>query len=118
MSKSHVCESVVIHQDIIEKVKLQLLEVGLLSTLADYFKVLGDPTRIKILQALTISEMCVCDLSVVINISQSAISHQLRILRQANLVKFRKEGKVVYYSLLDEHVKNIVNIGLEHINEN
>jgi ArsR family transcriptional regulator len=118
MDESTICESTVIHKDTIKKVKLKLIEANQLTNLANYFKLLSDPTRITVLHALSISEMCVCDLSVLITLSQSAISHQLRILRQANLVKFRnEERKVVYYSLLDERVHLMVNIGLRHINE-
>jgi len=86
--------------------------------LAELFKVFGDSTRIRILWALDEAEMCVCDISVLLNMTQSAISHQLRVLKQAKLVKNRKEGKVVYYSLDDEHVKQIFDQGLTHINEN
>ncbi|NMA65168.1 MAG: winged helix-turn-helix transcriptional regulator [Clostridiaceae bacterium] len=86
--------------------------------LADFFKVLGDSTRAKIISALDISEMCVCDLAVLLNMTKSAISHQLRALRQANLVKHRREGKVVFYSLSDDHVKSVFELGLEHIKEN
>jgi len=79
--------------------------------------VFGDTTRIKILYALFASEMCVCDIAALINMTQSAISHQLRILKQARLVKYRKDGKIVYYSLDDEHVKQIFDQGLHHITE-
>jgi ArsR family transcriptional regulator len=92
-------------------------EDEILFAMADFFKVFGDSTRIKILYALISSEMCVCDLSVLLNMHQSAISHQLRVLKQANLVKYRKEGKVVYYSLKDEHVKTIFEQGLIHLKE-
>lgn len=85
--------------------------------LADFFKVLGDSTRIKIMSALDANEMCVCDLAVLLNMTKSAISHQLRSLKQANLVRFRREGKVVYYSLSDDHVRDIFTKGLEHIRE-
>ena len=85
--------------------------------LADLFKVFGDSTRIRILWALHEAEMCVCDIAVLLNMTQSAISHQLRVLKQANLVKNRKEGKVVYYSLVDDHVREIFDQGLIHINE-
>ncbi len=85
--------------------------------LADLFKVLGDTTRIKILCALFQAEMCVCDISALLGMTQSAISHQLRVLKQARLVKYRKEGKVVYYSLDDEHVESIFDKGLIHISE-
>ncbi|HOE56875.1 MAG TPA: metalloregulator ArsR/SmtB family transcription factor, partial [Bacillota bacterium] len=83
----------------------------------ELFKVFGDTTRIKILCALFESEMCVCDIAALLNMNQSAISHQLRVLKQARLVKYRKEGKVVYYSLDDEHVKQVFEVGLMHVNE-
>jgi ArsR family transcriptional regulator len=85
--------------------------------LADLFKVFGDSTRIRILWALDESEMCVCDISFLLNMTQSAISHQLRVLKQAKLVKNRKEGKIVYYSIDDDHVKLILNQGLIHNKE-
>jgi ArsR family transcriptional regulator len=85
--------------------------------LSDFFKVLGDSTRAKIIWALDESEMCVCDIAVLLNMTKSAISHQLKALKAANLVKYRKEGKVVFYSLTDDHVKEIFEKGLEHIRE-
>jgi ArsR family transcriptional regulator len=85
--------------------------------LADFFKMFGDTTRIKILHTLSVSEMCVCDLSELLNVSQSAVSHQLKTLRQMNLVKYRKEGKTAFYSLKDDHVKQIIDLGIEHIKE-
>ncbi|HHU74808.1 MAG TPA: helix-turn-helix transcriptional regulator, partial [Clostridiales bacterium] len=85
--------------------------------LADFFKVFGDSTRIKILWALDREDMCVCDLAVLLGMTKSAISHQLKTLRQARLVKYRKKGKVVIYSLADDHVKNILEVGFEHIGE-
>lgn len=85
--------------------------------LAELYKVFGDPTRIKILYVLTKSEMCVRDIAQVLNMSQSSISHQLRVLKQTRLVKFKRVGKVIFYSLADEHVYTILNQGLEHIAE-
>ncbi|HIW58173.1 MAG TPA: metalloregulator ArsR/SmtB family transcription factor [Firmicutes bacterium] len=85
--------------------------------LAELFKIFGDATRVKILCALFTNEMCVCDMAALLGVTQSAVSHQLRALKQARLVKFRKEGKVVYYSLADDHVKTIFDQGLTHINE-
>jgi ArsR family transcriptional regulator len=85
--------------------------------LADFFKVFGDSTRIKILWALDREEMCVCDLAVLLGMTKSAISHQLKTLRREKLVKYRRDGKNAFYSLLDEHVKNILEIGLEHLEE-
>lgn len=116
-NKIESCSCSVIHQDIVDKVKVHIPEEETLYDLADLFKVLGDSTRIKILCALFQSEMCVCDISALLNMTQSAISHQLRVLKQARLVKYRKEGKVVYYSLDDDHVKGIFDQGLIHIEE-
>ncbi len=110
-----VCEYTVIHQEVIDKIKLP--EEELLYDLGDFFKILGDSTRIKILSALFQSEMCVCDIAALLGMTQSAISHQLRVLKQGRLVKHRKEGKVVYYSLDDDHIKHIVDQGLTHISE-
>ncbi len=110
-------KSKVIHGDIVEKVKKNMKEDETLYELADFFKIFGDTTRIKILSALFISEMCVCDLAALLNMNQSAVSHQLRILKQARLVKPRKDGKVVYYSLADEHIKMIFDQGIVHIME-
>lgn len=110
-----VCECTVIHQEVIDKIKLPEEEV--LYDLGDFFKILGDSTRIKILSVLFQSEMCVCDIAALLGMTQSAISHQLRVLKQGRLVKHRKEGKVVYYSLDDDHIKHIVDQGLTHISE-
>lgn len=112
-----VCKCSVIHQETIDKVAKAMPEEELLYDLAELFKVFGDSTRVKILSALFESEMCVCDLSVALSMTQSAISHQLRVLKQANLVKFRREGKVVYYSLSDSHIKSIFDQGLLHVQE-
>jgi ArsR family transcriptional regulator len=111
------CDCTFIHSDIVEKVKKTMPKEETLYDLAELFKVFGDSTRVKILYALSASEMCVCDIANLLGITQSAISHQLRILKQARLVKYRKEGKIVYYMLDDDHVKEIFNSGLSHINE-
>ena len=111
------CDCTVIHEDVVNLVRDSMPHEESLYDLADIFKVFGDTTRIKILYALFASEMCVCDIAVLLNMTQSAISHQLRVLKQARLVKFRKEGKVVYYSLDDDHIKQIFDQGLIHINE-
>ena len=111
------CNCTIIHEDIVEKVKAKLLTEEKSYSLSEFFKFFGDNTRIKIIHALSMEEMCVCDISVLLNMSQSAISHQLKGLRQSKLVKPRKEGKVVYYSLDDDHIKQIFNQGLQHINE-
>ena len=112
-----ICKSTCIHEDNVRKAKELMPEEEVLYDMAEFFKVFGDSTRIKIISALFESEMCVCDLSSALNMTQSAISHQLRVLKQANLVKFRREGKVVYYTLSDDHVKDIFNQGLVHIQE-
>ena len=115
--KLDICDCKVIHEEIIEKVKGKMPEEETLSNLAELFKIFGDSTRVRILSALFISEICVCDLANILNMKQSAISHQLRILKQSKLIKSRRAGKVVYYSLDDEHVNNIFHEGLNHINE-
>lgn len=116
-NKSESCSCNVIHKEVVENVKNKLPKEEKLYDLAELFKVFGDSTRIKIICSLFESEMCVCDLSVLLNISQSAISHQLRVLKSARLVKFRRAGKVIYYSLDDEHIKQIFDAGLHHITE-
>lgn len=117
MKNFNACDCEVIHQDLIDKVKSKMPEDETLSDLSDFFKVIGDGTRIRILWALDETEMCVCDLANVLNMTKSAISHQLRALREANLVKFKKSGKEVIYSLADNHVKEIFEQGLIHIKE-
>lgn len=111
------CDCNVIHEDVVNTVKEKMPPEETLYDLAELFKVFGDTTRIKLLWALAESDMCVCDLAVLLNMTQSAISHQLRVLKQARLVKSRKDGKVVYYSLDDAHVKQIFDQGITHINE-
>ena len=111
------CEFKHIHQDIIETVRENMPEEDILVDLAELFKVLGDQTRIKIIFILFKEEMCVCDIAELVGMTQSAISHQLRVLKQARLVKFRKEGKSVFYSLDDDHITKIFDYGLHHIEE-
>ncbi|SMC60986.1 ArsR/SmtB family transcription factor [Papillibacter cinnamivorans] len=111
------CDCNVIHEDVVNQVREKMPQEENLCDLAELFKVFGDSTRVKILWALNEAEMCVCDIAVLLNMTQSAISHQLRVLRQATLVKNRKEGKVVYYSLDDDHIKHIFDQGFIHINE-
>lgn len=113
----HSCNCTIIHDDIVETVRKTMPEEETLYDMAELFKVFGDTTRIKILCALLESEMCVCDIATLLSMNQSAISHQLRVLKQARLVKYRKDGKVVYYSLDDEHIKHIFDQGLIHMNE-
>lgn len=116
-NKAEYCNCNVIHNDVIEKVRENMPKEEVLNNLAEFFKVFGDSTRIKIICALFKSEMCVCDLSALLGVSQSAVSHQLRTLKSARLVRYRREGKVVYYSLDDEHIKTIFDEGLNHITE-
>ncbi|MGO4988156.1 MAG: helix-turn-helix transcriptional regulator [Gallicola sp.] len=111
------CDCDVIHEDVVNKVQNSMAEEDHLYDLAEVFKVFGDSTRIRILEALSKSEMCVCDIAFLLNMTQSAISHQLRVLKQARLVKNRRDGKIVYYSLDDDHIERILNMGLEHIRE-
>ena len=111
------CEENRIHQDILQKVQSDLPDDEILYDLAELFKVFGDSTRIKILYALFESEMCVCDIAQLLGMSQSAISHQLRALKQAKLVKNRRQGKLVGYSLADDHVKTILGMAKEHLEE-
>ena len=115
--KIEVCKTTFVHEDKIRKIKEKLVKDEVLIELAEFFKIFGDSTRIKILSALLLEELCVCDLAAIVGTSQSAVSHQLRILRQAKLVKFRKEGKTVFYSLDDEHIAKIVDMGLAHVQE-
>lgn len=116
-AKIESCSCTIIHEDVVNKVREHMPQEETLYDLADIFKVLGDSTRVKILSALFQAEMCVCDIAALLGMKQSAISHQLRVLKQARLVKYRKDGKVVYYSLEDEHVKSIFDQGLVHIAE-
>lgn len=115
--KDNICENTIIHKEVVDKIQKELPDDDFIIDLAELFKVFGDSTRIKIISALLKEELCVCDLSAIIGATQSAVSHQLRILKQAKLVKYRKEGKVVYYSLDDDHVKEIIVKGSEHIEE-
>ena len=111
------CDCTVIHDDIVKKVKSRLPDEDLLFDLAELFKVFGDSTRVRIISALLHSPMCVCDIAVLLGMSKSAISHQLRALRQTRLVRYRREGKVVFYSLDDVHIGNIFKQGLAHVSE-
>ena len=110
-------ESNIIREDVIKTVKQNLIDDEEIYDLAELFKVFADSTRMKIICSLQEKELCVGELAYIINTTQSAVSHQLRVLKQAKLVKFRKEGKIVYYSLDDDHVNEIVAKGREHIEE-
>lgn len=111
------CEFLQVHQDVVDEVIKRMPDEDLLMDISELFKVFGDSTRIKILYVLLESDMCVCDLAQILNMTQSAISHQLRILKQSKLVKNRREGKTVIYSLADGHVRSIISQGMEHVGE-
>ena len=111
------CDCTQVHDDIVSEVTSQLPDDEILYDLAELFKVFGDSTRIKILYALSERELCVCDISELLGVSHTAISHQLRVLKGAKLVKYRREGKNVFYSLDDDHVRSIINQGMEHVEE-
>src|SRR5690554_2364865 len=111
------CGYTIIHENVVSDVRKKMLADETIMSLAEFFKVFGDPTRLNILYALSISEMCVCDLAALLTMSQSAISHQLKVLRQARLIKYRRDGKVIYYSLDDDHIRQVFAQGLAHVNE-
>jgi ArsR family transcriptional regulator, lead/cadmium/zinc/bismuth-responsive transcriptional repressor len=121
MSESNIvvdkCGCNIVHEDIVREVKREMLDENCFRELSEFFKVFGDDTRLKILKALTLSEMCVCDITALLSMNQSAISHQLKLLRQEKLVKYRRDGKTIYYSIDDDHIKYIFDLGLVHINE-
>lgn len=117
MTKNLTCETKCSHNELVTNVQQKMAETHSLQVLSELFKVLGDHTRIRILSALTHEELCVCDLSDILEMSQSAISHQLRVLRAARIVKFRKEGKNVRYSLDDDHIYELLSTGMAHITE-
>ena len=116
-SKDDTCEVVCINHEKVAAVREVLEPDHIMKKLAETFKVLGDPTRTEVLYALLQDELCVCDLASLLGKTQSAISHQLRVLRNLDLVKYRKEGKIAYYSLNDEHVRTLFRQGLEHVKE-
>lgn len=111
------CEGVCVHQDRVDRVRSSFLDDATADGLAEIFSLLGDRTRVRILHALSLGELCVCDIAAVLNVSASAVSHQLRLLRTAKLVRARKEGKNVFYALDDGHVHSLLSQGLEHVLE-
>ena len=116
MSKNEfVCDCNVIHQEVVDNTMKNMLEADTFNKLAEFFKIIGDTTRTKILFALDQNEMCVCDIANVLGMSKSSISHQLGTLRRSGIVKCRKVGKEVFYMLDDDHVKKVFEIGIEHI---
>ena len=106
-----------VHADVVKRVLDKQPAEEELYDLAELFKVFGDSTRIRILHALLETELCVGDMAQILNLSQSAVSHQLKILKDAKLVRFRREGKIIFYALDDEHVRNILSMGVEHVEE-
>ncbi len=111
---SQECEVNLIHEDRVKEALAEVVDNRTAAGLAEAFQALSDPTRVKLISALMATELCVCDLSAVLGMTQSAVSHQLRILRALRLVKNRKEGRIVYYSLDDEHIRDLFSRGLEH----
>lgn len=112
-----VCETHEIHGDKVMRAREFMPDQGTVNDLADFFKIFGDGTRVRILLALDAGEMCVCDISETLGMSMSAVSHQLRMLREAKLVTSRREGRSVFYSLCDDHVKTVLETALEHVGE-
>lgn len=117
MLEVECCEVAHVHKNLVHQIEDGMPNEEMMQSLADFYKVFGDVTRIKILCILSQTELCVCDLAEVTGMTQSAISHQLRVLKQMKLVKNRRDGKIVYYSLADVHIQSILNQGLEHIAE-
>ena len=111
------CDFIHVHEDIVNRVTKVMPDEDQLMDLAEFFKIFGDSTRIKILYVLSQAEMCVCDTATLLQMGQSAISHQLRVLKQMRLVKFRRDGRTVFYSLADGHIQTILAQGMEHIQE-
>ena len=111
------CGFLFVHEDAVKEVLSDMPDDETLYDLAELFKVFGDSTRVKILYALFEAELCVCDIAQLLGLTQSAVSHQLRVLKGSRLVKFRKDGKTVFYSLADDHVRKIIAQGMEHVNE-
>mgnify|MGYP003521463927 FL=1 len=117
MHEIECCEIHEVHENLVHQIEDGMPSEEKIQNLADFYKVFGDVTRVKILCVLFQSELCVCDLAEVLEMTQSAVSHQLRVLKQAKLVKNRRDGKIVYYSLADAHIQSILNQGMEHIVE-
>ena len=115
MEKQHICDCDMIHEHIVEDTRKKMQPETEYVDLAALFKMFGDGTRVKILHGLEQYEMCVCDLAALLGMTKSAVSHQLKALRLSNLVKSRRDGQVIYYSLADDHVKYILDIGFDHI---
>lgn len=111
------CEFLCVHEDVVQDVLKKMPEEETLFDLAEFFKVFGDSTRIRILYALKETELCVCDIASLLDLTQTAVSHQLRVLKQSKLVKARRSGKTVFYSLDDDHIHSILDMGIHHLEE-
>ncbi len=118
MSKIEICEINYFDEKKVSSVRQKMKSDQVIRGLSETFKVLGDPTRTKIIFALSLEELCVCDIANLIGTTKSAVSHQLRIFRNMGLVAYRKEGKMAYYSLSDRHIRNLIDEGLRHLEEN
>jgi DNA-binding transcriptional ArsR family regulator len=116
-AKKDVCQSKIINEKKVDAVRGQMLDDDVFSNLSETFKTLGDNTRVRILHALSKEELCVCDISAILDMSVSAVSHQLRVLRNMKLVKYRKDGKIVHYSLDDDHMVQLLKMAQEHVTE-
>lgn len=117
MSQADICQTKHVHSETVSSVQSRMETDERLFQLAELFKALGDSTRARILHALSFSELCVCDLAEILGMSSSSVSHQLRVLRGQRIVKYRKDGKNVFYSLSDQHILDLLDLGLEHVNE-
>ena len=111
------CDLICTHPEVVERVRREMPDEDTLYELTELFRIFGDSTRVRILYVLFESEMCVCDIAQLLGMTQSAVSHQLRILKDAKLVKFRREGKSIFYTLDDDHVRAILSLGMEHLSE-
>ena len=116
-SEQITCDFMYVHADIVQKVQAAMPSEDILFDLSELFKIFGDSTRIRILNCLFVSEMCVCDIATLLNMTQSAISHQLSVLKKNKLIKSRREGRTIFYSLADGHVRTILDQGVEHVTE-
>ena len=112
-----LCSCTIIHEDVLERVRDSMTDDAVLKRMAEIFKAMNDPTRLKIINALLLAEMCTCDVAALMNMSQPAVSHHLKALRQSGLIKYRRDGKIVYYSLNDAHIGILFKNGLEHASE-
>lgn len=118
MRKSEqMCDCKQVHTEILEKVKNETLDTQFLTKMTEFYKAFSDSTRIKIINALGIHEMCVCDIAVLLDMTKSAVSHQLKYLKNLNIIKSRRDGKLIFYALADDHVKELFDVCLEHIKE-